>query len=165
MHLFSKQEKYCQIIHNQIGCALHRLADASSVPINVRDGDYRKEKVAVSVFGEMNWCEMSLKKLTPAEKCFIIYAQSIYFCVQWGVLRDIFLSTLSLSLLALVLVSGASLTVAECNAKIQIWQFQIILLWLLFCVSVFHPLSPLSLNLLRETQWCHLNTEKLQLLR
>lgn len=113
---------------------------------------------------ELVW-DIPEETLTSAEKCFIIYAQSTYFCAQWGVLCDIFLSTLSLSLLALILVSGASLTVAECNAKIQIWQFQAILLWLLFCVSVFHPLSPLSLNLLRETQWCHLNTEKLQLLR
>lgn len=81
---------------------------------------------------EVLW-DLPEETLTPAEKCFLVCAQSTYFCVQWRVLSNIFLSTCPLSLLALFLVSGVFLSVTECkntNMTIPYYPFVATVLWL-----------------------------------
>lgn len=88
---------------------------------------------------EVVW-DLPEETLAPAEKCFIFCAHSIYFCVQWRVLCNIFLFTCYRSLLALFLVSGVSLIVPEYkNANTMFPDHPFVATVLCLSLSPSHP--------------------------
>lgn len=94
-------------------------SEIGSCPISAQKCERWRLQKGVGCCFSLWWDEvvrdLPEETLTPAEKCFIVCAQSIYFCVQWRVLCNISLSTCSLSLLAQFLLSGVGPTVTECK--------------------------------------------------